>query len=258
MLFCVIVIWTVVLVQGIALTSESGEEKSVEVFHTLNLSTTKGSVEITAPINKLYLSQEEKKNVLMDLAEELGITSGFYVKEEEKEDMERAELRWTMDKEKVNLSITTIHTPIEETDSITKQENIEEKNYIQNQYIYMTCEVKEDTEKLLTYKTLMEKMMNRRGLEPTTNLNLTGRQSGELTSYEKQEITDRLFHSLEATEVESVKEEELYTVYGYSNLLKNTVAYGENEINLNLAFTYDEEEKQTVFYLSMPYIRTDY
>lgn len=246
MLFCVVVIWTVVIVQGIALTSESGEEKSVEVFNTLKLATTKGSVEITAPINKLYLSQEEKKNVLIDLAEELGITSGFYVKEEEKEDMERVELRWTMDKEKVNLSITTIHTPIEEN------------SYKQNQYIYMICEVKEDTEKLLAYKTLMEKMMNRRGLAPSTNLNLVGRQSGELTSYEKKEITDRLFHSLEATEVESVKEEELYTVYGYSNLLKNTVAYGENEINLNLAFTYDEEEKQTVFYLSMPYIRTDY
>ena len=263
MIFCIVVIWTVVLVQGIALTSESGEEKSVEVFHTLNLATTKGSVEVNAPINKLYLSQEEKKNVLIDLAEELGITSGFYVKEEEKEDMERVELRWTMDEEKVNLSITTIHTPIEESntakeDAKVENKNIENKNYIQNQYIYMTCEVKEDTEKLLAYKTLMEKMMNRRGLEPSTNLNLVGRQSGELTSHEKQEITDRLFHSLEATEVESVKEEELYTVYGYSNLLKNTVAYGENEINLNLAFTYDEEEKQTVFYLSMPYIRTDY
>lgn len=245
-LFCIIVIWAVAIIQGYALTKESGEEKSLEVFQTLQLASIEGSVEINAPLNKLYLNQEEKENVLRQLAEELGIQNGYEVTDDSKDDIERMELNWNTDNEEIHLSITTINVPMGDG------------NYKQDQYVYMTCDVEEDAQKLLSYKTLMEKKMTRRGLTPSTNLNFRGSKSGEMTLEEKQQVTNRLFHSLEATEVESVKEEDLYTVYGYSNLLKDSVAYGENEINLNLAFTYDEEKAKTVFYLSMPYIRMDY
>lgn len=245
-LFCIIVIWSVVLIQGCALLHESGEEKSLEVFQTLQLASMEGSVDIYAPFNKLYLNQEEKENVLRQLAEELGMKQGYEVKDDSKDQIERMVLSWKRETEEMNLSITTINVPMEDG------------NYRQEQYIYMTCEVKEDVEKLLSYKTLMEKMMKRRGFVPSANLNFKGSKSGEMPLQERQEVTNFLFRSLEAREVDSVKEEELYTVYGYSDLLKDSVAYGENEINLNLAFTFDEQKRETVFYLSMPYIRTDY
>lgn len=245
-LFCIIVIWSVVLIQGCALLHESGEEKSLEVFQTLNLTSIEGSVDIYAPFNKLYLNQEEKENVLRQLGAELGFEKGYEMKDDSKDNVERMLLIWKGEKEEINLSITTIHVPMEDG------------NYRQEQYVYMTCEVKEDVENLLSYKTLMEKMMKRRGLIPSANLNFKGSKNGKMTLQERQNVTDFLFRSLEAREVESVKEEELYTVYGYSDFLKDSVAYGENEINLNLAFTFDEEKRETVFYLSMPYIRSDY
>lgn len=245
-LFCIIIIWAVTLIQGYALTKESGEEKSLEVFQTLQLASMEGSVEINAPLNKLYLNQKEKENVLRQLAAELGIQSGYEVADDSKDNIERMLLKWTAEKETINLSITTINVPMGDG------------NYKQDQYVYMTCDVEENTEKLLAYKVLMEKMMTRRGLSPSTNLNFRGSKSGTMTLEEKKQITGQLFRSLEATEVESVKEEDLYTVYGYSSLLEDSVAYGENEINLNLAFTYNEAEAKTVFYLSMPYIRMDY
>lgn len=246
LIICIIIIWTVVLIQGYALTKESGEEKSLEVFHTLHLSSVEGCVEVSAPVNKLYLNKEEKEHVLRELAEELGIQNGAVLKDESRENIERMVLSREIEGEEINLSVTTINVPMDDG------------NYRQNQYIYMFCEVETDVEKLLIYKTLMEKMANRRGLTPSTNLNFRGEQSGEMSLEERQQVTDRLFHSLEAREIESVKEEELYTVYGYSNLLKDSIAYGENEINLNLAFSYDEEEEKTLFYLSMPYIKMDY
>lgn len=245
-LFCIIIIWSVVLIQGCALLHESGEEKSLEVFQTLQLASMEGSVDIHASFNKLYLNQEEKENVLRQLAAELGMEKGYEVKDDSKDNFERMLLVWKEEKEEINLSITTIMMPMGDG------------NYRQEQYIYMTCEVKEDIEKLLSYKTLMEKMMKRRGLVPSANLNFRGSKSGKMSLKEKQNVTNFLFRSLEAREVESVKEEELYTVYGYSDLLKDSVAYGENEINLNLAFTFDEQKGETVFYLSMPYIRSDY
>ena len=75
---------------------------------------------------------------------------------------------------------------------------------------------------------------------------LKGRRPGIMTMDEKGEATDRMFHSLGAYVVEAVREEELYTVYGYSPVFRDSVCYGENEINLNLAFSYDEEKLQAI------------
>ena len=90
-------------------------------------------------------------------------------------------------------------------------------------------------------------------------IELKGNRAGRMTMEEKAEMTDRLFHSLDAEIVEAVCEEELYTVYGYTPILNNvSVCYGENEINLNLAFFYYEEEDVTMIYLAVPFIQEDY
>jgi len=95
-------------------------------------------------------------------------------------------------------------------------------------------------------------------MEYKTHLLLKGSRTGKMTLEEKAKKTDRLFHSLKAEVVESVREEDLYTVYGYSPLFHRSISYGENEINLNLAFSYDEEKGQTVFYLAVPFIEEDF
>lgn len=90
-------------------------------------------------------------------------------------------------------------------------------------------------------------------------IELRGSFPGRMTIKEKREMSDRLFHSLKAEVVEAVREEELYTVYGYTPILRDaSVAYGENEINLNVAFSYYEEEDVTMIYLASPFIQSDY
>lgn len=116
----------------------------------------------------------------------------------------------------------------------------------------------DDIEQLLQYKTKAERALRMQGLACETNITLKGSKPGKMTLSEKREVTDRLFQSLHAKEVEAVREEELYTVYGYSSLFDESVSYGENEINLNLVFSYDEEKEETIFYLAVPYVQMDY
>ena len=126
------------------------------------------------------------------------------------------------------------------------------------QYVHILYEIENNVEQLLQYKTKIERLLKMRNLTATSNLNLKGSRNGKMSLNEKKEITDRLFQSLNASVVEAVREEDLYTVYGYSDLLQNSFSYGENEINLNLAFSYQEEAAKTVFYLAMPYVQMDY
>lgn len=122
----------------------------------------------------------------------------------------------------------------------------------------ITYQIVDDVEQLIRYKTKAERFMRRNDLSYHTSLSLKGRKSGRMTLKERAEMTDRLFHSLKGEVVEAVREEDLYTVYGYSPLLGSSIIYGENEINLNLVFNYDEEKMETVFYLAMPYMQEDY
>jgi len=96
---------------------------------------------------------------------------------------------------------------------------------------------------------------NREGIG---NFTLEGTVPGNLSLKEKRKAENRLFHSLSARVIEAVRKDELYTVYGFSPLFKESICYGEKEINLNLAFAYDEIEKETKVYLAVPYIRMDY
>lgn len=89
-------------------------------------------------------------------------------------------------------------------------------------------------------------------------LTLIGSVPGDMSMEEKGKRADRLFRSLDAAVVEAVRKEELYSIYGFSTEIKDSICYGEKEINLNLAFAYDELEDKTVMYLAVPFIQIDY
>lgn len=246
-LFCFIVIWAAALFQGYALYQEKKEEdKTVEAFETLQLSSVEGCVEILAPIGKNYEKQEGKELFLTGLIRELNLADKPEFQYEEKAEKEEISYVKEADDEKASISF------------ITEKGGGSEQMQGEYQYVYITYELKDNIDQLLQYKTKIERLMKMRNLSSFTNLSLKGSRAGKMTLEEKEEVTDRLFHSLEASVVEAVREEELYTVYGYSELLRNSISYGENEINLNLAFSYDEENRRTVFYLAMPYVQTDY
>ena len=94
--------------------------------------------------------------------------------------------------------------------------------------------------------------------ENIKGLTLIGSVPGDMSMEEKGKRADRLFRSLDAAVVEAVRKEELYTLYGLSSEIKDSVCYGEKEINLNLAFAYNELEDKTVMYLAVPFIQVDY
>lgn len=245
-LICLFIIWGAVTFQAYALYYQKEESRLLETFDVLASSPVEGCVEFSAPLNKLYLNQKEKQNVLEEIALDLGLGDGYEIQQERRDNMESVMLKKEGDIGSVHLSITTMNIDIGDG----KQR--------QDQYIYVLYKSNKKMDTILAYKEKIEKVLRERGLQPIPNMNFKGQKEGKMSLEKQNQVTDRLFHYLRAKEVDAVKEKELYTVYGYSNLLKDTIAYGGNEINLNLAFSYDEEKDVTMFYLAMPYLRTDY
>lgn len=245
-LICLLIIWGAAALEGYAFFQQKEEDRLLETFDVLESSPVEGCLEFSVPLNKLYLNQKEKQNVLEEMAADLGLGEGYEIQEEKRENSESVILKKEGDIGSVHLSITTMNM------------DMGDGRQRQNQYIYVLYRSVKKMDTMLAYKEKIEQVLRNRGLDPVPNLNFTGQRKGKLSLEQQDQLTDRLFHYLKAKEVDSVKEKELYTVYGYSGLLKDSVAYGDNEINLNLAFSYEEEKDVTIFYLAMPYLRTDY
>ena len=75
---------------------------------------------------------------------------------------------------------------------------------------------------------------------------------------EQRLITEALLDEMGASRTDTIDEEALYTVYAYAKGAGETENVAGRQVNVNLAVTYDEEEKQTVFHLGCPIISTDY
>lgn len=256
---CLAIIWSAVALQAYSLSCQEEEGRLHEVFDILDSVPVEGCIEITAPLNKLYLNQKEKHQVLTELANDLGLGGGYEFSSEENETAETLLLRKEGDIGSVHISITTMNVPYDAPDTDgTAKSGQEASRKRQNQYLYVLYRSNKKMDTMLAYKEKIEKLLKERNLTLSSNLNFKGEKAGQLTLEEKGQLTKRLFGYLKAKEVESVREKELYTVYGYSSLLKDSVRYGESEINLNLAFSYEEEKDVTLFYLAMPYLKTDY
>ena len=64
---------------------------------------------------------------------------------------------------------------------------------------------------------------------------------------------------MNAKEIDRVKDENLFLLTAYSNLLvENNLEYLENKINLNIGIRYSENEDKTLIYMATPIIKLDY
>lgn len=232
------IIWSAVFLQVISLRHQKEKDRINEVFDILDSVPVEGCIELSAPFQKLYLEDKECETVLKDLANELGIQTGYELIREQEGKTKTVLLEKKGEAGALQLSITTVNNSY--------------------QYLYAVYSSQKKPDVMLASKEKIEQAFWERGLTTVSNINFKGEKAGKLSLEEQNKLAERLFYYLKAREVESVREEELFTIYGYSNLLKDSVLYGKKEINLNLIFTYEEEKDVTMFCLAMPYMKTDY
>ncbi len=80
----------------------------------------------------------------------------------------------------------------------------------------------------------------------------------ELCFLEKNMLSETIFSLFAAQEVDGIRGEDLYTVYGYSDRMAPSIVVDQSRINVNLAFTDDEERGKTKIHLGIPVIQNNY
>ena len=185
-----------------------------------------------------YLTQEEKKRLVENIASALGITSSYGLATVCEDEVNTT----VLSKESVNGSVTI--------KAITQEP--------QTQYVYVNITVYNNIDCAVSYRELMEGMFDAMGIQGNVNMNLVGSLEGALNSTEKNELADGLLDRLGAKVVTENRDNDIFTIYAYSKGAGSYITIGGNKINMNIAIGYDEEQDRTKVYLASPINSLDY
>ncbi len=185
-----------------------------------------------------YLTQEEKKRLVENIASALGITSSYGLATVCEDEVNTT----VLSKESVNGSVTI--------KAITQEP--------QTQYVYVNITVYNNIDCAVSYRELVEGMFDAMGIQGNVNMNLVGSLEGALNSTEKNELADGLLDRLGAKVVTENRDNDIFTIYAYSKGAGSYITIGGNKINMNIAIGYDEEQDRTKVYLASPINSLDY
>lgn len=160
---------------------------------------------------------------------------------------------------------------------ITNKENISENVLRQKNYIAINLNIYNSIESGYYYKNLVNKTIteikkiqndkeeileNRESdknvQEVSTRMVIKGCIYGKADLNQQKAFADDVIKRLEAEEIFSNADKEMYSAYAYSKTIDDYVAIGRERINVNIAFNYDEDSNCTFVYIGSPIVNYDY
>lgn len=230
-------VWLFVILKALVGAFFEKNTSLVSAFSGTNPEEMSATVEVTAEYTGNFL---EKKQILSNIAEQirLDITEEVSVIKTAK----RQEVSYIKEAKSANTELRVISL-LEET----------QEGNVEKQYVYAKIMLKNSVEPILTYKNLLEEVMEELGcFNISTTIQLVGDYSGYLTLDRRNEVTDKILGALGANVVYEHRQQELYTVYAYTASLDNYITVEGKKINVHVAMSQDEDNYQTVLYLASP------
>lgn len=123
-------------------------------------------------------------------------------------------------------------------------------------YLIITLSLWDDNgDGILFYRDKMNEIARELSVQDEqTSLQLTGSFRREMTLTAKNRLTDRILDKLHCQVVCENREDDLFTVYAYTNGLDEYILLDKERINLQVAMYYDEKRDKTVLCVASPVI----
>ncbi len=238
-----IALWILAFVKFI--DREDGKEPDfVTAFSNDSYLSTTSNIEAVVYCGNIYYSEDAKKDMLETVAGKLGICDGY---------------EWSSD---IEDNVDTIALSKKSKYAITELKFITAKNVkdelVTRQYMLINIDILNSLESAVVYRDKVEEIFYQMKMEAEVTLTLKGSIKGQLTTKEKNNLTDEMIKSLDGAIVTEKKDSEIYTVYAYSESIEDYVVNGTDKTNINVAITYDEVLGETIIYMATPIINEEY
>lgn len=258
MLYVITLLWIAVGAQFIVNRLFIKQGNIMEAFVNTNSGLMESTLEITATYGNEYLTEEDKKSLISYVTSGLGVSMNHEV--ETSSSSNRQEMAFTREAKRAETTVKVVSVYNEDATQAFKQVNKKEANV--TQYIMVRLTIYEDVSNdILSYESKLKEVL--KGLEIAENninttLQFSGAFAGNLSLDTKNKIADRMINSLQGEIVYENREDNLYTIYGYTGLLNEYITVDNSKINIQVAMTYEENSDRTKIYLATPVISGDW
>lgn len=140
----------------------------------------------------------------------------------------------------------------EENISICEQEG---SFYIAIEADYEMTNDKKCAKELIDKRETIKKLCKETGFTVKDYISVEGDLHSKLTKEQMEDISNDIFEKLDCDIKEKAKlasEKMDFIYYSFSPLLESKIIVGKKEINITIAFTYDEEKDVTKIYIATP------
>ena len=240
-IYLVILIWSATLLQ-LFINSSINREKGMvtSVFAEEGDNVICGSVKAYGYYSDKKLSEEKRRGIARKLARDIGITGGYELETKTDEENETTVLTKKGQQGDTTIKIITLVNS--------------EKNVVED-YILMEIDLKNTAAgSVYELKEKIEEIYDGIGVNAGTNIYLKSQLPGKLSEVEIDSRTQEFLESVKAKEIKTVEFDSTVCVYGYSRSISNFVYQNNDRVNVNIAFTYDEEENVTYVHRAIPFV----
>lgn len=208
-----------------------------------------------------YLDENDKAQILDRLAKDLGIDSVYEYKEQRTERGAEAVLTKTGANSNVSIKLITYEIP--ESDNVVSL----------RQYISVDMSIQNSITSGLFYKNQLEQALKKITQDVTDgevyendniiSISIQGDMEGQITIENQEKIAKKILEELEAETVFQYKPTEAekdsaYSIYGYTKEMDEHLVIGNDKINVNVVYSYNEEENVTTMHVASPIANYDY
>jgi hypothetical protein len=239
-LYIVMVLWVAVATQIIVNRLFREDIQITEAFVKTNAEEMQSSIEIAGEYAADILSDEDKKNLICDLAAKIGLVIDKEISVWE--EGTRSEYYFYKQAKYASSEIKLISVGQEEEDILKTRH-----------YIIIRLSISDGIHSIDKYKTILEEAFERLQVKDTQiTLKYEGNKDGNLTPEQKHEIAQLLVDDLQGEIALEYDEGDLYTVYAYTGMLKEYITSMGNKINVQIAISYNELTNKTKIELATP------
>lgn len=238
-----ILVWSIVAVQMYVnyQGSVNGSEQVVTAFSVVDDKVVGEVVEGYGYFDTMELSDEVKKNMLENLALKMGITDGYTFSEGRGDGF----TKYVLTKE--GKYATTILQVI----SLLGKDEPE-------QYITMKITTAENVDKAFGLYEKVKRIYEEIGVEGQVSLEVEMEQQGNVLETPDKNLEKEILSLAKAETVDTIRENDIYTVYGYTKLEDSYLVLNDEKVNIQLVMTYDEAQDKTYIKAGLPIVNSSY
>ncbi|MCM1180956.1 MAG: YwmB family TATA-box binding protein [Clostridium sp.] len=242
-----ILVWSIVAMQIFVNYQQSRQkqEQTVTAFSVVENDVVEEMITGYGYFGRMELSDDTKEQMLKNLADKLGLSAPYDIQSSTGESYERLELIHRIGRTEVALQLVSMGDASEDGKAEAEQ------------YILIRINTRDSVKQGKEYYDMVKRIYEEIGIRGTVNFEVMMEQAGDLL-VSAGEAADRLFDVLNASVVETIQEDGIYTVYGYRREESSYLMHKGEKTNVQLVMTYDEENDKTYIKIGIPMVNSSY